>query len=102
MREKIIESLKQVIYPNFEKDIVTFGFLSHIDVKSDMAYLKITIPSSNEEVIQTIHADIIEKTKHLGLAKIDIDIIGKNRYSISRSNKKHHRRNRSWITQRNP
>lgn len=78
MREKIIESLKQVIYPNFEKDIVTFGFLSHIDVKSDMAYLKITIPSSNEEVIQTIHADIIEKTKHLGLAKIDIDIISPN------------------------
>lgn len=72
------DALKQVIYPNFEKDIVTFGFVSKIEINNNVCYLKVNIPSSNEEVIKKVKEEILEKTKALPLANIDIEIVTPN------------------------
>ena len=78
MKKMVEDALKQVIYPNFEKDIVTFGFVSKIEINNNVCYLKINIPSSNEEVIKKVKEEILEKTKSLPLANIDIEIVTPN------------------------
>lgn len=75
MRAAIQDALSQVIYPNFEKDIVSFGFVTKIELNNNVCYLKITIPSSNEQVIAKIKEDVIIKTRVLNLANIDIEIV---------------------------
>ncbi len=78
MKQMVENALKQVIYPNFEKDIVTFGFVSKIEINNNVCYLKVNIPSSNEEVIKKVKEEILEKTKALPLANIDIEIVTPN------------------------
>ncbi|WP_104746127.1 Mrp/NBP35 family ATP-binding protein [Helicobacter bilis] len=78
MKKMVEDALKQVIYPNFEKDIVTFGFVSKIEINNNVCYLKVNIPSSNEEVIKKVKEEILEKTKSLPLANIDIEIVTPN------------------------
>lgn len=78
MKGAVENALRQVIYPNFEKDIVTFGFVSKIEINNNVCYLKVNIPSSNEEVIKKIKEEILEKTKKLPLANIDIEIVTPN------------------------
>ena len=73
MKNAILDSLRHVIYGNFDKDIVSYGFVTDIEVKRDYALIKLTVPTSNDEIVAKIHNDILEKTSHLGL-KIDIDI----------------------------
>lgn len=74
----IQNALSQVIYPNFEKDIVSFGFVTKMNLNNNVCYLKITIPSSNTQVIEKVREDILEKTKNLPLANIDIEIVTPN------------------------
>ncbi|TLD84984.1 Mrp/NBP35 family ATP-binding protein [Helicobacter trogontum] len=78
MKGAVENALRQVIYPNFEKDIVTFGFVSKIEINNNVCYLKVNIPSSNEEVIKKVKEEILEKTKKLPLANIDIEIVTPN------------------------
>ncbi|MCI7411617.1 Mrp/NBP35 family ATP-binding protein [Helicobacter bilis] len=78
MKKMVEDALKQVIYPNFEKDIVAFGFVSKIEINNNVCYLKVNIPSSNEEVIKKVKEEILEKTKSLPLANIDIEIVTPN------------------------
>ncbi len=78
MKEAMQNALKQVIYPNFEKDIVSFGFVSKIEINNNVCYLKINIPSSNEQVIAKVREDILAKTQGLGFANIDIEIVTPN------------------------
>lgn len=74
MKEQIIESLKKVIYPNFEKDIISFGFLKDIKVNNDHLNLKIAIPSSNKEVEKELSDKIKDALEHFAL-KIELEII---------------------------
>ncbi|RDU67075.1 sodium:proton antiporter [Helicobacter didelphidarum] len=76
-QEKLLKALKEVIYPNFDKDIVTFGFVTSTNIHGNHASIKVTIPSSNDEIVTQVQKDIIEKTKHLGL-KIELEIITPN------------------------
>lgn len=48
-QEDVLNALKTIIYPNFEKDIVSFGFVKNITLHDDQLGLLIEIPSSSEE-----------------------------------------------------
>lgn len=72
-KEQVLEALKRVIYPNFEKDIVSFGFVSDLRINNRVCYVKVMIPSGNEEVIAEVKRRILEETKNLDLANIDIE-----------------------------
>lgn len=51
-QEDVLNALKTIIYPNFEKDIVSFGFVKNIALHDNQLGLLIEIPSSSEERVR--------------------------------------------------
>jgi len=70
-KEQVIERLKGVIYPGFEKDIVSFGFVKNIEV-GDKIYIEVEIVSSNPDVAKELKIDI---ARVLGSNDANIKII---------------------------
>lgn len=73
-RIKILDSLKEVIYPNFEKDIVSFGFVKQVEVKNNECVINLSIPSSSPDVKQELHKRIGANIKRFNFLKISINI----------------------------
>ena len=48
-KEEVLNRLKGVIYPGFEKDIVSFGFVKNIEI-GDKILIEVEIVSSNPDV----------------------------------------------------
>ncbi|BCD45554.1 ATP-binding protein Mpr [Helicobacter suis] len=72
-QDTVLDVLKTVIYPNFEKDIVSFGFVKNITLHEKKVALLLDIPSSSAEVAQTLRTDIMAKMQELDLiCQIDI------------------------------
>lgn len=66
-KEQVIDVLKQVIYPNFSKDIVSFGFVKEVNVGENSVSIMVNIPSSSQEVIDTLRNDIVAKIQEPNL-----------------------------------
>ena len=49
-QENVLEALKNVPYPGFSKDIVTFGFVKDVKIEGDSVAVSIDITSSANEV----------------------------------------------------
>jgi ATP-binding protein involved in chromosome partitioning len=74
--EKVKDILTTVIYPNFNKSIVDFGFVKEIDIDDKTISLKIDIPSSDPKIEGQIRMEIEKKLSFLeDIDKINIDII---------------------------
>ncbi|PAF45110.1 Mrp/NBP35 family ATP-binding protein [Helicobacter sp. 11S02596-1] len=73
-QDTILETLKTIIYPNFEKDIVSFGFLKNITLHEDRLALLLEIPSSAPEVCEELQKEIKAKVSALGIKECQIDI----------------------------
>lgn len=74
-QEDILNALKQVKYPNFDKDIVTFEFVKEIEIQEDnKAAIRIEIPSANPEHAEELRNAIIRQLRPAGLAAVSIDI----------------------------
>ncbi len=71
-KDAILAKLKEVKYPGFEKDIVTFGFVKDIDVKESNVYVETEIVSSAKEVADELKANIESAMKVLGATRIDV------------------------------
>lgn len=56
--EKILALLKNVIYPNFEKDIVAFGFVKEARFENGSVVITLRIPSSIPEIAQKLEDSI--------------------------------------------
>ena len=56
-KEQVIERLKGVIYPGFEKDIVSFGFVKNVEI-GDKILVEVEIVSSNPDIAQELRVDI--------------------------------------------
>lgn len=72
-KEEILNKLKNVIYPNFKRDIVDFGFVKDIKIDSKNISIFIEIPSNNKDVTEKINNDIKEIFKN-ETKKIEINI----------------------------
>ncbi|MBR8464542.1 Mrp/NBP35 family ATP-binding protein [Campylobacter sp. faydin G-24] len=70
-KDQVLERLKGVIYPGFEKDIVSFGFVKKIEV-DDKIKIDVEIVSSNPDVANELKVDI---SRVLGGVEADINII---------------------------
>lgn len=57
-KEEVLEQLKKIIYPGFEKSIVDFGFVKNITV-NDKIHIEIEIVSSKPEIAQKIKSDVM-------------------------------------------
>lgn len=73
-QDQIIITLKTIVYPNFQKDIVTFGFVKEITLNNDTLALRVDIPSNSPEIINTLSKEINEKIRALGISKLNLDI----------------------------
>ncbi|PAF46785.1 sodium:proton antiporter [Helicobacter sp. 12S02634-8] len=73
-QDNILEVLKKVIYPNFEKDIVSFGFVKNVTLYGEKLGLLLDIPSSAPAVCEQLEKEIREKISALGIQEIHIDI----------------------------
>ncbi|MCF6172925.1 MAG: Mrp/NBP35 family ATP-binding protein, partial [Campylobacteraceae bacterium] len=70
----IKEKLKEVVYPGFEKDIVSFGFVKDIDVKDENVYVELEIVSSSEDVAKELKAEVTSKLTSLGAKRVDVAV----------------------------
>jgi ATP-binding protein involved in chromosome partitioning len=72
--ENVLEALKNVIYPGFTKDIVTFGFVKDVVVENTTVGLMLDITSSADEVKQELTQKATEALKAAGFVDININI----------------------------
>jgi len=72
--ENVLEVLKNVTYPGFTKDIVTFGFVKDVEIDGDKVSLVVDITSSAPEVKAQITDDVTTELKKIGFTNIDVNI----------------------------
>ena len=60
-KEKVLEKLKQINYPGFNRDIVSFGMVKDITVDNDIVKLELSISSQNEEKKQEVIKSVKER-----------------------------------------
>lgn len=71
--EEIKKLLSNVKYPEFEKDIVTFGFVKNIEIKNGIADINIEIVSANKETAKKVEEDVLLALKKGGVkAKVNV------------------------------
>jgi ATP-binding protein involved in chromosome partitioning len=73
-QENVLEALKNVTYPGFTKDIVTFGFVKDVVVDGTNVSLTIDITSSADEVKAQLTDEATTELKKLGFENIAINI----------------------------
>lgn len=64
-QENITNALKEVIYPKFQKDIVSFGFLKEVRIEEGSVSITLDIPSSAPEVKAELESAITQKLSPL-------------------------------------
>ncbi|MBL7013204.1 MAG: Mrp/NBP35 family ATP-binding protein [Candidatus Marinimicrobia bacterium] len=60
-KEQILSLLKEVNYPGFSRDIVSFGMVGNIEIDEDAVSIQLKITSDNEEKKQEVIGAIKEK-----------------------------------------
>ena len=73
-KENVLEALKNVTYPGFTKDIVTFGFVKDIMIEGDAVAVTVDITSSADEVKAQITEEATIELKKLGFEHISINV----------------------------
>ena len=72
--ENVLEALKNVTYPGFTKDIVTFGFVKNVLVNGTTVGLTIDITSSADEVKAQLRDEATTELKKLGFEQIQVNV----------------------------
>ncbi len=75
MKEQILEKLKSVKYPGFDKDIVSFNFVKDIKTENENVIVELEIVSSNPQVSEELRKNIDEALASLNLKNLQIHII---------------------------
>ena len=73
-QENVLDALKNVTYPGFTKDIVTFGFVKDVQVNGTTVGLTIDITSSADEVKAQLKDEATNELKKLGFEQININV----------------------------
>ena len=72
--ENVLDALKSVTYPGFTKDIVTFGFVKHVEIEGDKVSVVVDITSSAPEVKAQLTEDATKELKKLGFLAVEVHI----------------------------
>jgi ATP-binding protein involved in chromosome partitioning len=73
-QENVLEALKNVTYPGFTKDIVTFGFVKDVLINATTVGLTIDITSSADEVKAQLRDEATKELQKLGFKDININV----------------------------
>ncbi len=72
--ENVLNALKNVTYPGFTKDIVTFGFVKDININDKNVSLTLDITSSADEVKAQLTEEASTELKKAGFENISINV----------------------------
>jgi ATP-binding protein involved in chromosome partitioning len=72
--QTVLDALKNVTYPGFTKDIVTFGFVKNVEIQGDKVVILVDITSSAQKVKEQITADVTVELKKLGFLAVEVNI----------------------------
>ena len=73
--ETVLDALKNVTYPGFTKDIVTFGFVKNVEITDSKVVVIIDITSSAEEVKAQLTEDSTIELKKIGFEIVEVNIL---------------------------
>ena len=73
-KDSVLEALKGVKYPGFEKDIVTFGFVKDIEVSDGNVFVEVDILSASAEIASELKANIESALAKEGVSRVDVAI----------------------------
>ena len=73
-REEIQNILKEVNYPGFSRDIVSFGMVKDISIQDEQINISLQINSDNENTLNQLQTDIQKKLNKYGKMNIQINI----------------------------
>ena len=57
-KEKVLALLKEINYPGFSRDIVSFGMIGNIEIDENTVSIQLKITSDNEEKKQELVGEI--------------------------------------------
>lgn len=73
-KDDILKLLSNIKYSNFDKDIVSFGFVKSLELGNGEVKIGLEIPSSNPEVSQDLLQKVTQLLQENGISKCDIQI----------------------------
>jgi ATP-binding protein involved in chromosome partitioning len=73
-KDVVLDALKGVKYPGFEKDIVTFGFVKDIDINENNVFVSVEILAASEEIANELKTNINAVLQKVGFARVDVAI----------------------------
>jgi ATP-binding protein involved in chromosome partitioning len=72
--ENVLEALKNVTYPGFTKDIVTFGFVKNVEITGSKVVIVIDITSSAQEVKAELEKDATVELQKIGFETVEVHV----------------------------
>ena len=72
--QNVLDALKNVTYPGFTKDVVTFGFVKDIVVDGTTVVMTLDITSSADEVKQELTENATAELKKAGFEEVNVNI----------------------------
>ncbi len=71
--QEILNDLKNVNYPGYSRDIVSFGMVRDVEVGTDVVTVTLAPGGAREEAIATIRADVEKRVAALtGIARVEV------------------------------
>jgi ATP-binding protein involved in chromosome partitioning len=72
-KEELITALREIAYPGFTKDIVSFGLVQNIEISDDLISIKLLVKSKDDTIEKKIESDVKEHlTKKFPDYKINV------------------------------
>lgn len=75
--ESILEILKEVPYPGFSRDIVSFGLVKNVEIEGDVVTVSISVETGDaavpEQIFKQCH-EVLDPLPEIKHAKIEIDV----------------------------
>jgi ATP-binding protein involved in chromosome partitioning len=76
--KQVEELLKQVKYPGFSRDIISFGVVRGIQAEGSQVTIKLEFSTSDESISQKVREDITAILKENGVQRVDVQADHKN------------------------
>jgi ATP-binding protein involved in chromosome partitioning len=73
-KETILNALKQVKYPGYSRDIVSFGLVREVSVHASGVALALELSTSDPALAECLRADVVSALELIGCAGVSVDI----------------------------
>lgn len=75
MKDKVLAALKNVIYPGFSRDIVSFGIIKNVEVRAGVAIITVDIKTDNQQTVDALRRSIPAAAKSVdGIMDVDLKV----------------------------